>query len=104
MRQARSCELGVDGRLWGPGRRASRHGALSSWCLFAILLRIGWAVVVSIAGAFVFVLGAGPAHRPFTWSGISTQHRPCLWRGAPEQRVFFFLHVKHAELMRRRFA
>jgi hypothetical protein len=71
MRQMRSRELRVDGRLLLPGRRAGRHGALSSRCLFAILWGFACAIVVAVAGAFMLVLDAGSAYRPFTYSAVS---------------------------------
>ena len=61
-------------------------------------------MAVSVAGAFVLVLGAGAAYGPFTYmfqhKSISFADRIPL----PEHRVFFLLHVKHAELILRLFA
>jgi hypothetical protein len=71
MRQVRSCELRVDGRLMLSGRYAVRHGTLSSRCLFAIFWCFAGTIVVAVAGAFVLVLNTGSAYRPLPYSTVS---------------------------------
>jgi hypothetical protein len=100
----RSCELRVDWGLIFAGWCVVRN-TLSPRSLFLFfLLRITSDMVVSVAGAFVLVLGTGAAYGPFTYV---FQHKPISFADRiplPEQRVFFLLHVKHAELILRLFA
>ena len=73
VRQGRSRELGVDGRL-----------LLSGGGLFAIFGGIGsGAVVVAVAGAFVLVLGASAADGALAWCGVSIH----LWASSHAGRL-----------------
>lgn len=74
VRQRRSRELRIDGRLNFPGGSAVGDCALSSCSqlLVAILLRIACGVIVAVTGTFVLVLGTSPAYRPLAY--IQYQH------------------------------
>lgn len=84
MRQLRSSRLGrrVDGRFTPASRRAGRGSALPPDCLFAVAACVCCAIVVSIAGALMLVLGACPTDRPFTWSE-SVQQSLQLYHRSP---------------------
>lgn len=72
MRQARPCQLWVDGLLDLEGRRIGEgiagDAVPARSCLGALPGRVGCAWVVAIAGAFVLVLYAGLTCWAFTCS------------------------------------
>lgn len=69
MLQERPCELGIDGGLDSGGRRVGAVGDITCTPRGPprIFGRLGRCIVVSITGAFMFVLDARLAEWPFAW-------------------------------------
>jgi hypothetical protein len=98
--QRRTRELGIDGllELWW------RRMALSPCWLFERVFCIAVVgVVVSVAGAVVLVVHTCCAYRSLASLLLATRRCETSTH-SPEQRVFLRRHVRHALLMRRRFA